>query len=102
MVIVEFRVQRGSQMIKPPLPPRLSTDDWVRMPKPRERLCGLSRTTLFELISSGDIKSAVVRKRGSQKGIRLIFRPSLLAHLETCVEAPRDNPLPARNRSGND
>ena len=75
-------------MKKIPLPPDLSTDDWVRMPKPRERLCGLSRTTLLEAISRGQVKSAVIRKPGSAKGIRLLFKPSLLAHIESCVEKP--------------
>ena len=71
------------------IPQHFSTVDWVRMPKPKERLCGLSRTTLGELIESGDLKSAVIRKPGSQKGIRLIYLPSLAAYLETCVEEPK-------------
>ena len=61
-------------------------EDWVRMPKPRERLRGLSRTTLLELANAGHIKSAVIRKGQSRKGIRLIYLPSLLAYLETCVQ----------------
>jgi len=67
--------------------PTMTTDeDWVRMPKPKERLKGLSRTTLLELVGQGHVKSAVIRKGQSRKGIRLIYLPSLLAYLETCVQ----------------
>ena len=52
----------------------LSDESWVRMPKPKERLLGLSRTTLLE--------SVVLRKRHAQRGIRLVFLPSLLEYLE--------------------
>jgi hypothetical protein len=71
---------------------RLTDNDWIRMPKPKERLKGLSRTTLLELIYAGHIKSATLRKGQSKKGIRLVFLPSLLAYLETCVENPKASP----------
>jgi hypothetical protein len=61
-------------------------DDWVRMPKPKERLKGLSRSTLFELIEAGYIKSIVLRKGQSKKGIRLLYLPSLLAYFESLLE----------------
>jgi hypothetical protein len=64
----------------------MTDDDWVRMPKPKERLKGLSRATLLELVGAGHVKSAIIRKGQSRKGIRLIFLPSLLGYLETCVE----------------
>jgi hypothetical protein len=67
-------------------------EDWVRMPKPRERLWGLSRTTLLELIQLGEIRSAVIRKPGSIKGIRLIYMPSLSTYLDGCVEEPKPKP----------
>jgi hypothetical protein len=71
------------------IPSHFSSEDWERLPPPKGRLCGLSRTTLFELVEQGEIKSAVIRKPGAQKGIRLIFMPSLAAYLETCVEEPK-------------
>ena len=71
-------------------------EDWARMPKPRERLWGLSRTTLLELIELGAIRSAVIRKPGSLKGIRLIYLPSLNTYLAGCVEEPKPKPLAAR------
>jgi len=67
----------------------IDDDDWIRLPKPKERLKGLSRATLLELVHAGHVKSAVLRKGQSRKGIRLIFLPSLLAYLETCVEKPK-------------
>jgi hypothetical protein len=66
------------------------------MPKPHQRLRGLSRTTLLELIELGEIKSAVIRKPGSLKGIRLIFLPSLDSYLDGCFEEPKPKPLGAR------
>jgi hypothetical protein len=66
----------------------MTDDDWVRMPKPKERLKGLSRTTLLELIEAGHVKSIVIRKGQSRKGIRLIFLPSLLSHFESLSNSP--------------
>jgi hypothetical protein len=65
--------------------PDWATEDWVRMPRPKQRLFGLSRTTIFELSERGLIKSAVIRKPGAVKGIRLVYVPSLLAYLENCA-----------------
>jgi hypothetical protein len=69
-------------MLKLDIPPQFADASWVRMPKPKERLLGLSRTTLLELVTAGAIKSVVLRKRHAQRGIRLVFLPSLLEHLE--------------------
>ncbi len=76
-------------MVKVVIPKQFSGDAWARMPRPKERLWGLSRTTLLELVELGEIKSAVIRKPGSQKGIRLIYMPSLNSYLMTCVEEPK-------------
>jgi hypothetical protein len=62
-------------------------EKWARMPKPKERLCGLSRTTLFELWQRGFIKMAVIRKPRSARGIRLVHLPSLHDHLAGLAEA---------------
>lgn len=53
------------------------------MPQPRDRLCGLSRTTLLELEAAKKIRSVVLRKPGAVRGIRLIFLPSLHAFLQS-------------------
>jgi hypothetical protein len=53
------------------------------MPKPKERLCGLSRTTLLELSEAGNIRTVAIRKPGAIKGIRLVHMPSLYTYLES-------------------
>jgi len=70
-------------MRKIELPPHFQGDLWGRMPKPKERLQGLSRTTLLELSDAGLIHSIVIRKAGAVRGIRLLFMPSLFAYLES-------------------
>ena len=55
--------------------------EWIRIPD-AIHVSGLSRSTLYELISSGKIKSFSNRARGSQRGIRLISYDSLLDYLE--------------------
>jgi hypothetical protein len=59
--------------------------EWLRLPD-ATRVSGLGRSTIYNLIGSGSIKSAVIRKRGCQRGIRLIGSDSLLAYIESCVE----------------
>jgi len=59
------------------------------MPKPLERFNGLSRTSLLELHRLGYIKMSVIKKPGSQKGIRLIHVPSLLNYLEDLSKAEK-------------
>jgi len=59
--------------------------EWLRLPD-ATRVSGLGRSTLYNLIGSGCIKSAVIRKRGCQRGIRLISSDSLLGYIASCVE----------------
>lgn len=56
--------------------------EWVRLPKPKDRLYGLSRTTLLELCESGAVRSVTLRKRHAMRGIRLMYLPSLLAYFD--------------------
>jgi hypothetical protein len=65
------------------------SEEWARMPKPKSRLCGLSRTTLLELHRLGHIKMAVIKKPGAQKGIRLVHLPTLYAYLEESAKAEK-------------
>ena len=64
--------------------------EYIRLPRPgdRCRLTGLSRSTLAELVVPCDannhkppVKSLLIKKRGAQRGIRLISYDSLLDHL---------------------
>src|SRR5258708_7459817 len=73
-------------MLKTKIPARYSVDDWKRLPKPRERLCDLSRTTLLELHEHGDITVVALRKPGALKASRLVYMRSLYAYLQTCIE----------------
>jgi hypothetical protein len=73
-------------MIKTDLPEYVKTEQWGRMPKPGQRLLGLSRTTLLELSNSGKIKTVSIKKPGSVRGIRLVFMPSLLNYLDSLGE----------------
>jgi hypothetical protein len=66
--------------------------EYIRLPKPgkRCRLTGLSRTTLAELAVPSEmngykppVKSVLIRKRGSLRGIRLINFDSLLDYLHS-------------------
>jgi len=61
----------------------ISQPEFVRLPKSGSRcsLTGLSRTSLVELVDSGAVKATKLRKKGSQRGITLIHRESLLAYL---------------------
>lgn len=61
----------------------LQSDSWKRMPKPKQRLCGLSRTTLLELSQAGKIRTVHIRKPGRIRGIRIVYMPSLVAYFET-------------------
>lgn len=54
-----------------------SPDEWGRLPKPKSRFWGLSRTTILEMVQRGEVRSAVIKKRGAIRGIRLIYLPSL-------------------------
>ena len=70
-------------MIKVDIPSHLQGEQWARMPKPKQRLCGLSRTTILELSAAGLIRTVAIRKPGAVKGIRLVYMPSLLEYLDS-------------------
>jgi len=61
--------------------------EWVRIPEAC-RLTGLSRSTLYELISAQAVKTSALRRRGKRRGVRLVNRASLLALIESHVEEP--------------
>jgi hypothetical protein len=59
--------------------------EFIRYPKLGDRcpLTGLSRTTLAELVESGEVRAAKIRKKGSLRAITLIHRESLLSYLRS-------------------
>lgn len=56
---------------------------WVRLPGTKQRLEGLCSTTILDLIKQGSVKSVTLQKPGATRHIRLVYLPSLLAHLES-------------------
>jgi len=63
------------------------SSDWFRLPPPKQRLWGMSRTTWNELCDDGKVKFIVVRKKHAQRGIKLIFRPSAEAYFKGLLDA---------------
>ena len=63
-----------------------SKPEWLRIDD-AVRLFGPCRSTLYELIGEGKIKSVSLRKRGAVKGIRLINYDSLAAFIESQGDA---------------
>ena len=56
--------------------------EWLRIPD-AVKVSGIGRSTLYDRIGTGDIKSVCLRKRGKQRGIRLISADSLRAYIES-------------------
>jgi hypothetical protein len=55
--------------------------DWVRLPKPGQTLCGMTRSYLYQLCAQGKIRSVTIRQPQNKRGVRLIYRPSIHAFL---------------------
>jgi hypothetical protein len=68
--------------ISPPIKP-----EWLRIPE-AVRVFGISRSSLYEMIAAGSIKSTVLRKRGALRGIRILSFDSLA---EFCENAATSN-----------
>ncbi len=56
--------------------------DWLRLPEAVEQ-SKLNKNVLYDLINTGEVKSSLIKRRGSTRGIRLISRPSLNAYIES-------------------
>lgn len=63
-----------------PAPSNLKPE-WLRE-KDAARIFGLSPTTLYRLRIAGEIRTTLIRRRNSVKGIRLYNFDSLAAHME--------------------
>lgn len=77
---------------QPIIPPPVNGGDahspWLRLPTPKQRLWGLSRTTWAELCDAGVVRSIVLRKRHAQRGIRLVSRESADAYFKSLLTEP--------------
>ena len=61
--------------------------EWLRIPE-ATRCFGIGRSSIYELIAEGKIKSASIRKRGNVRGIRLVSADSLSHYIESQAEQP--------------
>lgn len=59
--------------------------EFLRIPDV-ERVFGIKRGILYRLISSGQIKSVNLRKKGAQTGLRLVSFESVRRHLLSLSE----------------
>ena len=67
--------------------------DWVRLPKPGQTLCGMTRSYLYQLCARGKIRSVTIRQPQNTRGVRLIYRPSIhafLASLDLAQNGPQE------------
>jgi len=64
--------------------------EWVRIPE-AVKISGLGRSSIYELIGAGKIRSFSKRDRGALRGIRLISYDSLVEFLERAYAASLDN-----------
>jgi len=70
---------------KPPQAYNFNVGRWVRLPKEKETLCGLRRSSIFQLCTHGKVKSIKLVSPGREQQrrcLRLIFLPSLYAYLD--------------------
>jgi hypothetical protein len=63
-------------------PETLQPDAYVRLPKPGRKFCGFCRTGLQNLADDGFIDVISVQRKGCNRGIKLLFVPSLLDYLD--------------------
>ena len=61
---------------------------WVRAPRSgqTEFYTGLGRGKLYQLASSGRLKTAVLKAPGTIRGVRLFNLKSLLHYVDSCTE----------------
>lgn len=70
----------ASHQAKQPIKP-----EWLRIQE-AVRVFGISRSSLYEMIAAGSIKSTVLRKRGALRGIRILSFDSLAEFCERAVK----------------
>lgn len=67
--------------------------EWWRL-STAERITGIRKAKLYDLIARGKIKSACLRDENQSRGTRLIHAETLRAYIEDHCERPsaQDNP----------
>ncbi len=56
--------------------------EWVRIGA-AVHLFGIGRTSLYNLLATGKVRSVCIRKRGSVRGIRLVSADSLRCYISS-------------------
>jgi len=71
-------------MLNVVIPQEYQGEEWVRLPKPGERRLGMARSSWMDLIKNpkAKIRSIVIKQPGAQRGIRLVFLPSVRGYFE--------------------
>jgi predicted DNA-binding transcriptional regulator AlpA len=59
---------------------------WDRLPG-KGYYFGLSRPYVYQMMKEGKVKTALIKQPGKLRGMRLIWRPSVLAFIERHVDA---------------
>lgn len=65
---------------------------WIRLPtRGHCPHTGLSRAAFYELIKANKIRTASLKKPGTVRGARLVWLPSVMAHLEKFASGGTEN-----------
>ncbi len=78
-VDVENRNMNANQIVN-----GAGNEVWDRLPN-KGYYFGMSRPYIYQLINRGDVKTALIKSPGRVRGIRLVWRPSVLAFIEKNV-----------------
>ena len=70
--------------------PAALPSEWVRPPRPTERIEGHSRAELYDLAAQGKIRSKAIRKPGTKRDIRLFHVPSIRAYIESIPDEDKE------------
>jgi hypothetical protein len=65
--------------------PGITTPEFIRLPKPGTNcpICGLGRTTMYQLCVRGLVQSKSLRERGKLRGTRLVDFDSLMKYIRS-------------------
>lgn len=63
-----------------------------------QRLFGIKRGTLYNLVAAGMVKSVSLRRKGMKQGCRLFYLPGISATLKEMLECQGASPAEASQR----
>lgn len=102
----ENQTDTGNAFLHPlgaPQPSETSRDrpTWIRLPRPGEACVwtGLSKSTLWNIVKTGEVRTATLKLPGKKKGARLIHLESLIRYLETLTVEDRPGGENAKEES---